>query len=294
MRVAIMFMTVLVPLTMAWSDTKVDSTKPAQPDGDIEIKIVTGSLKITGWDRNEIRVQGTLGDDVEKFIFEIDGDDAEIRVVLPKRRRGRVDRKARLEINVPRGSSIQVSVVSAPIELRGLSGDDIEVEAVSGKITIDDCRGDVDVETVSGSILIDGHHASVRVEAVSGTITIRGVSDEVDVETVSGSIDIEGAALRECKIEVLSGRVKYQGGLAPDGELDIEAFSGSVEIIFTNEVAGRYRIETFSGRIQNSFGPEPRKKNRFGPGYELDFTHGDGDAEIQVNTFSGSVTLRTR
>jgi len=39
-------------------------------------------------------------------------------------------------------------------------------------------------------------------------------------------------------------------------------------------------------------GPAPVRAGRIGLGKRLQFTHGDGDANIVVETFSGSVTLK--
>ena len=281
----------LAPTLWAWADRSIDETKPASGDGEITIKIVTGSLVIYGWDRDEIRVQGTLGEDVEEFIFEVDDDDAEIEVKLPKRRRGNVRGTSKLEISVPARSSVEASTVSAPISVSGVIGPDIELDAVSGRITVDDCRGELDVEVVSGAIQIDGNHETVNAESVSGRIEIRGVQREVKGETVSGGIEIYGGALEEVSLESVSGKILYEAGLAQGGELEIEAFNGGVEINFTSDVGGRYEIETFNGRISTNFGPDPQRKSRYGPGNELKFEHGDGDARIKVNSFNGAVSI---
>ncbi len=292
-KVGIWAMALLLPFGTAWADRAIDETKPFNPGGNLEIRIVSGSLVIVGSNSNEIHVKGTLGDDVEEFIFEIDDDEAQIRVKLPDRKRN-IRGDARLEISVPADCNISANTISAPLTVRGITGEEIELQVISGKIVVEDCAGEIDAETVSGNILIDGNHSAVSAETVSGTIEINGAGQEVDANTVSGGIKVNGGDLTECQMEALSGSIRYEGGLAPAGQLDVEAFSGAVEILFNQEVQGRYEIETFNGRIENSFGPEPQRKNRFGPGYQLKFNHGDGDAEININTFSGRVVLKTK
>ena len=49
----------------AWADESVDRTIPASAAARIEIENVAGSIEVTGWDRNEVHIVGTLGDDVE-------------------------------------------------------------------------------------------------------------------------------------------------------------------------------------------------------------------------------------
>ena len=90
---------------------EVDRTIDAHSRSRVSVSIVEGSLDIVGWDRNEVRVQGSIGDDVEKFIFERDGKDILIKVKVPNQNSGRKDHSANLEIRVPAGSSLDVGTV---------------------------------------------------------------------------------------------------------------------------------------------------------------------------------------
>ncbi|MEX2016239.1 MAG: hypothetical protein WD873_06330, partial [Candidatus Hydrogenedentales bacterium] len=92
-------------------------------------------------------------------------------------------------------------------------------------------------------------------------------------------------------ISSLSGGFEFTGALTPDGEFDGETHSGHIRLNFTQPVYGAFDIEAFSGRIEVPFGPEPQRKSKYGPGYELKFDHGDGDAEVNISIFSGSVTI---
>ncbi len=51
-------------------------------------------------------------------------------------------------------------------------------------------------------------------------------------------------------------------------------------------------MTTFSGDIENQFGPPAERSSRYGPGKSLEFTAGGGDAEVSVEVFSGNVALR--
>lgn len=277
----------------AGAERKIDETKSIEADAEIEIVIVSGSIEVVGWDRNEIRVEGTLGDEIEEFIFEVDDDEATIEVKVPKskRRKRHAEVRAILKISVPSKSSLEVRTSSAPVTITDVHGDDHEIRTISGKAIIEDCSGNLEVNVVSGSISVDGNHESVEAGSISGGVTIRGVSDSVEVETVSGSIDVVAKTLRRCSIEGLSGRIHFEGTLTEDGRLDVESFSGSVHLDFTKPVYGRYDIETFSGGIECDFGPDSKRKSRFLPGRTLKFRHGDGNARVSVESFSGKVTI---
>jgi len=51
-----------------------------------------------------------------------------------------------------------------------------------------------------------------------------------------------------------------------------------------------FDVQTFSGSIDNCFGPKP-SESRYGPGSRLVFKTGDSHARVRVETKSGDVHL---
>src|SRR3990170_709079 len=59
---AVVLATVLLaPVSLA-AQTTVDQKRPAAPDGSVSIENMAGSVKVTGWDRAEVQVKGTVGE----------------------------------------------------------------------------------------------------------------------------------------------------------------------------------------------------------------------------------------
>ena len=50
------------------------------------------------------------------------------------------------------------------------------------------------------------------------------------------------------------------------------------------------KAETFSGRIRSDFGTVEEPEH--GPGRSLDATIGDGNTRVNIETFSGDITIR--
>ena len=293
-KLCIAGLAVFAPL--AFASRPVDERKPAAPDGTVEISAVVGKVTVIGWDNAEIHIEGTIGDDVEKLEFEVSGSGADIEVVLPdgRGRKRNIDAEAKLTIHVPKGSSVNVETVSAPIRVENVIGAKIDAESVSGAVTIVGAAGEVHAETVSASIEVSGSPTVVDTECVSGQTTIRGATRKVKASGTSGGVDIEAGILEECETEFISGRVNFTGGIADGGNLSLDNFSGSVTVNLTNDVFGSYEISTFSGGIKCDFGPAPKKASKFTPGMELNFEHGSGNASVGIETFSGSVTIRRK
>jgi hypothetical protein len=72
----------------------------------------------------------------------------------------------------------------------------------------------------------------------------------------------------------------------------VESHSGTVTLELPADTSAEFEIETFSGQIHNDFGPKARRTSEYGPGYELSFSTGSGEAEVSVESFSGGVYLK--
>ena len=73
--------------------------------------------------------------------------------------------------------------------------------------------------------------------------------------------------------------------------MSVETVNGSVDVEFVGDVSARINIETFNGGIRNCFGPKAERTSKYAPGWELDFTEGDGDGRVDISTMNGRVTL---
>ena len=88
----------------------VDQTRPAAAKGVVSIDNLSGSVHVTGWSRKEVQVKGTLGKDVEKLIFEGEGERTRIEIDLPEHvnHRNAKSIESHLEVSVPAGSDVRI------------------------------------------------------------------------------------------------------------------------------------------------------------------------------------------
>ncbi len=271
----------------ALAQQTIDQTRPAQPDGLVFVDNLSGSVKVSGWDRAEVQVTGTLGRGTERLDFTSEGRKTVIKVVLPKHA-SHVD-GSDLTLRVPAGSALDLSTVSADVEVSGVKGR-VAPKTVSGNITVQDSPSQVRAETVSGEVKVTGECPEVKASSVSGTVTVKGASGRVSGSSVSGDVVVEAGALREAEASTTSGDVKITGGLEKNGQLEVSTVSGDVTITLPAATSADFRVSTFSGGITSDFGGEARSEEEHGTGKKLAFSTGGG-AHVSVSTFSGSVKL---
>lgn len=274
----------------AFADTTVNKTIDAADDGVVSISNVSGSIEVIGWSRSAVKVEGTLGDDVEELIFERDGDEVLVKVKVP-RNHGR-DIESDIVVSVPKKSSLEVSGVSADIEVDGVLGDQ-ELATVSGDVVTKASAADVEAASVSGDVEVRGTGVDAETEAatVSGDVTLAGLAGEVEAESVSGDVTITAGSFDDAYLESVNGDLTFHAELRKGGELGMESINGTVDVILNGTISAEFDIETFNGRIKNCFGPKPERTSRYSPGLELSFTHGDGDGSVVIETLNGSVRI---
>ena len=278
---------------------QVNERASVSGDADIEIYNYAGSLRVTGWDRDEVQVTGTLGPDAERLHFESDRDDVEIRVVVPRnvrRDRERPIEGSHLEVMVPRRASIDVEALASSIVVIDVSGP-VSMESVAGSVSYSGDARFIEADSIAGSIQVSttSDRAEVDVSAASGTVLVELGGGEVHAETLTGNLRVIAAGgVYSGDFESVSGNLYFEGAIGGEGELRFENFNGDVELIIPADTSATFEATTYSGSIETDFGYQGRRTERFTPGQELEFTLGGGSASVEIETFAGTIQIHRR
>jgi hypothetical protein len=275
----------------AHAEQNIEQRLAADPHGSVEIDNVSGSLDLQGWDKPEVEVTGTAGSDVDRVAVTGDPAHITVQVISRRSRLWGSEASARLIVHVPATSAVSATVVSADLNIHGLTGD-VKLQSVSGEVQ-GDVGGDVRAGSVSGNIHLSARNAkSIALKSVSGDIILSGGSGETDVSSVSGTIKVEEGTQTRAHFKSVSGDVDATLGLGSESQLDGESVSGNIQLNIATIPAADFDVQTLSGDIENCFGPKPVQP-KLGPGSRLAFKVGEGHAHVQISTKSGDVTLCT-
>lgn len=281
--------------TQAAAQIQIDKRLPAPPAAEIDIESPFGTVVIVGWDEAEVAVTGRLAPGVEELRFDVEEDGVDISVEVPESWYYDSDDdseyRSQIEIRVPRKSKLDIETHNASVTITGIQGA-VELETVNGAVSVQGEPPAVEIESVTGSVDVTAVAAEMEVKTISGSITLRGAARAATVSSLSGAVHVEGRGFEEVDIESTAGDVTFEGTLGSEGDVEIETFSGNVEMVLSGEVLARFDFTTFGGEIRNDIGPTPRRDGRFNPYQELKFATGFNDFDISVETFNGSITLR--
>ena len=274
---------------------EVTRKNAADPKGEVDIVNVAGTVEVVGWDRAEIEVHADLGSGVERLDFKTEGAHTLIKVVLPKMSGS--SGSSDLVVKIPRDSSLNVNTVSADQRISSVRGAQ-RLQAVSGGIETEFGPGDLEAKTVSGDLVargIDGNKGSARATSVSGDIQLDRVGPQLDLNTVSGDMTVRASdRIDRARIKTTNGNLELNGTLGKEARIDAEAINGDLRFVLRGTIDAEFDIETFNGDIDNCFGPKARRSREYGPGNELRFTQGKGDAQVRVKTLNGAVGICQR
>lgn len=303
----------------AHAQRQVNERHDASATGTVEIQMNSGSVRVTGWSRNEVQVTGTLSRSGDRV--EMDGGGRAVEVRVASRNGGR-GAAAALEVRVPAGSTLVVGAGSAPITVGGITGS-VEATSASGPVTVQSSARRVEVVAQSGPVTVDGQtdvldvtamsgpvrvNANVRqravIEALSGPVDLLGTVGEVQVNAVSGPVRVTNATGR-VEIEAVSGNVTVNGtrlrgnvqsvsgnlvvGGTLGGALALESHGGNVELRLPQGASAEVEVHTFSGSLRSDFGNGSGSRGR-----ERHVTIGRNGPAVTVTTFSGDVKLLRR
>ncbi len=223
----------------------------------LEVKNVSGSVRVEGWSEASIQVSYLKEARSERALEEF-----EIRMQ-------------------PQGNTLVVQPIYGPPR-RGLLGSvDFEIRVPSSvkEIKVGNVSGRVELENMSGEIGQD-------LESVSGRIKTE-MSGDLRAKSVSGSIEFASTGKR-IDVNTTSGRVK--GQILPLGRgaaVDIESISGPVELEAFGSLDAAVRLQSVSGSISCDFPLQITEQRR----NRLEGVIGGGVVPLTVKTVSGRIRL---
>lgn len=269
----------------AWAET-LDETRSVASDATVSVSNIAGEIVIRTWDRNEVHLTGTLGENQELEIIEnAQGLQIEVRQIEDRRRSD----ESNLELDIPVRASIVAVGVSADISIEGSLGATVSAESVSGDVDVEAESDRIEINSVSGDVTFTGATTRIAAEAVSGDIELSGVSGEVAVSTVSGDVEVDAGQVSDGSFGSVSGTLDVALSVADGGRISIENMSGDVHLRLPEGQGGSIEAQSFSGDVDSVFGEV--EHDSFGPGSHLKHVSGDSGTSIRVESFSGDIRI---
>lgn len=270
---------------------------PASPGVRVSIDLPVGHLRVEGWERSTVSLEGRLGTSLEAPQVEADGQKVRLRLAeLAPAEPSAEDESATpdLTLRVPVRSRLQVRTFSASVEVRRLEGY-VNVQTVGGDIDIAGQPDEVHTRTLRGSQRLDIQSRRLTARGLEGALFLSGAVQAVDASSVSGPMQVDSQLAGEVKLLSTSGRITYSGEILPTGRLTIETTEGDVELQLSAETQALLDLSSQRGRISTPGQAVPRESEAPETSSTLPVRHvevlGGGGPRIEVVSRSGQVRV---
>jgi DUF4097 and DUF4098 domain-containing protein YvlB len=247
-----------------------------------------------------VREDGTFGDDK--------GHDQGRRMTLSGRGPG-IEASADVKLLVPAGTTLIVHWGHGSASVARVDAA-VTVDGASMPVRAEDLHGPFHADIGSGSVDVLGSDAELNIDTGSGRVHLRDVRtrENILVDTGSGEVSGENLSAASVAIDTGSGSITLEKVEAKSvtldtgsGEIDldlttdvstlvVESGSGDVTVSFPPGVGAQLSVETGSGGIRSELALETQVRKHDA----LIGRIGDGRGTIEIETGSGTVTLRER
>jgi len=264
---------------------KIDTTVSVSRTATVDLSLLSGEIKVTSWDKNEVRIIATSEDGDLRF------EASSSRVSLSIDEDNGDDGDTEYQVTVPKGARVIGSSISGNVSVRGVG--EVEATSVSGDVTVSAIAGSATIKTVSGGLSGSEIGGGLQAQNVSGDVEIVGVTGDVQVQTVSGELKLRGVKSSYVRTETVSGDLEFDGAVEPNGRYTFHSHSGSFRINLPRGAGATISYHSFSGDINSSCAMMMgRSKGSAGMTYKDNvFTIGNGGARFTIETFSGDVEI---
>ena len=311
---------------------KIDRSMTVDPAAVVTLCVASGTLKVRGWDKDEIHVRSLDAAQIEFKRIDKTKDPAKpaMRIdVMVLDRSGvanpRLDCQAlaSVEMEVPAGATVQVQTRDGDITIAGVAG--AYAGSQNGDIMIERATKLVEAGSVGGSIYLKDSSGRVSLSSAGGVVEVMNVrpSDEEDtfeVGTVSGDIQLSRVSNPKVTAKTVNGTVTMTGPLAKAGYYSFTNMTGDVVLGMPHDASFRLNakvsdkhdiVSDFALKYLSEAPPPPpakptRTPPRTGPVVtpivvekpptqyvrRVNAICGTGDATISIASFGGTVRLK--
>ena len=237
------------------SSEKIERSMPVDPTATITVCVMSGTIAVTGWDKNEVRVRSAEAGVIDfRRIDKAKAKDKEKVIETPATRvdvmvmdksdktgkKGDCQAVADVAVEVPHGATVQVQTRDGDIHIAGVAA--AYAGSQNGDIAIEGATRLVEAGSVGGSILLRDSAGRINLSSAGGAVeaaNVKGTSkdDTFEVATVSGDVLLDDISNPKLVVKTVNGGVTMTGALARAGQYGFTTLSGDVTLALPTDAS---------------------------------------------------------
>lgn len=262
---------------------QTDETVTVQRGTRLLIDSFAGDVVVRAWDRDALRVQAHHASRTRVNIKSVPTG---LRISASSSRgpEGSVD----YEITVPAWMPINVDGHFNFVTIEGTQSE-VDVETHRGDIIVKGGNG-VTAKSVEGEIILEGSRGRINVSSVNQGVTINGASGEIVAETVNGPIALSRIEAGNVEAGTINGNITYEGTASNAGRYRFTSHNGNITVGVPESANATFNVRSYNGGFNSNL--PVKGEGDVSKGRRVIYTLGNGNADFELETFSGSIRLR--
>jgi DUF4097 and DUF4098 domain-containing protein YvlB len=195
------------------------------------------------------------------------------------------------EITAPSWMPLRIEGTYNFITVDGTQAE-VFADSVSGDVVIKGGSGVVTAKSVQGEVQISNARGKITATSVNEKVTIRDAAGDLSVDTVNGGITMTGIDAKLVEVTTVNGTIVYEGRLADGGHYTFGTHNGDILLGLPENTSAAFTFRTYQGSVcteSQLYGYSAGDARR---GRRVTATLGGGAADVNLETFGGSIRLR--
>jgi DUF4097 and DUF4098 domain-containing protein YvlB len=265
---------------------QTDETVPVQRGGRLLVNNFAGDVTIHTWDKDSVHV---VARHQARTRVNIRPTAAGLAVTasVTMGPAGSVD----YDITAPAWMPVRVEGTYNFVTVDGAQNE-VFANTVRGDVTIKGGSGVVTAKSVEGEVRVEGARGKVNVSSVNEKIVISDTSGDITADSINGTITMTGMAAKSVDATTVNGDVAYEGRLADGGHYSFGTHNGDIAMGLGETVNATFTIRTYQGSFSTDLPLEGVSREDLQRGRRVTTTLGNGSADVNLETFGGSIRLR--
>jgi DUF4097 and DUF4098 domain-containing protein YvlB len=264
---------------------QTDQTVTVSRGSRLRVENFAGEVIIKTWDRDQLRVIAHHGSRTK-----VDVRTVQTGVTVRSSTTG-APGSVDYEITAPSWMPIAVEGTFNFVTVEG-SQAEVSVETVRGDVVIRGGTGTISAKSIEGEVSVDGARGRVTASSVNQGIKISNTSGDINAETHNGSVSLTKVTSANAEVATINGHITFDGPIADKGRYRLTTHNGHVTLGIPDTSNVTFIVRTYQGQFSSQIelvGPPRDEAKR---GKRLTYTLGNGSAEMEIESFGGSIRIR--
>ena len=257
---------------------------PAARGTSLDLRLFGGEIAVRAWARDEVRIRATH--------FSTDEIDAAAQgqtiTVRARARRGQ-PHAIDFTIDVPAWMPVAVAGTYLDVSVEGTAAA-VTARTVRGDVRVAGGAGEIVLASTEGEVTLEGGHGRASLESVNSAVRANGFEGELVAESVSGTVKLRSVKSASVAASTVSGDIAWDGAVAAGGRYQLATHSGDIDLALPDAASATLAVRSFEGHVHSVLPVKlpdlPARRKRF------TLTLGNGAARIELETFTGTVSLQ--